>query len=272
MTSKKIQLFLVFLVVFQLVVPASLLAAAIGHFTSVAGDVALQRDGVRTTPVINTAIEVKDMIITEKDSSAAMMFNDESTIILSPNSRFEVKEFSMQEGARQGVFFMAVGKLNAMVKKFIGGDSIFEVSSRTAVAGVRGTGFEFVVVSDDDDQETVSVICSEGEMAVSALSTTGAVLATTMIFAGQTAVISGGAIAVSAAAVGAAGAGAAGVGTSAAGAAGATAGIGTAAGITAGTVATAAGIAAAAVVTVVETTGDKDTTTTHGHTTTSHHR
>lgn len=272
MTVKKINFFITCLVIFQLFVPTPLLAAAVGHFTAVAGDVVLQRDGVRIRPVINSPIEVKDVIVTEKDSSTAMLFNDESTVILSPNSRFEVKEFTVQEESRQGMFFMAVGKLNAMVKKFIGGDSIFEVSSRTAVAGVRGTGFEFVVVSDDDEQETVSVICSEGEMAVSALSTTGAVLATTMIFAGQTAVISGGAIAVSAAAVGAAGAGAAGVGTSAAGAAGATAGIGTAAGITAGTVAAAAGIAAAAVVTVVETTGDKDTTTTHGHTTTSQHR
>lgn len=286
MNDKKIKLLFVLLLVFQLVVPAEILAAAVGQFTSIIGDVAQERAGLIIKPVVESPIELKDMIITGDRSAASMIFSDESTINLASDSKFEVKEFYIQDSLRRGSFFLAIGKLTANVMKFIGGDSSFEVQSPTAVAGVRGTGFE-IVVAVVEGQMTTTVTCTVGAMSVSAISATGVIVSTTTIVAGQTAVVTSSGITVSAAGAGAAGAGssttgagATGTGTGAAGGGaagtagavgttGAAAGTAAAAGITAGTVAVGVAAAAAVAATVAESTGD-ETATTH-HTTTQHH-
>jgi hypothetical protein len=213
-----------------------------------------------------------------------MVFTDESTISLAPNSRLEIKEFLFKEKSRKGVFSLGIGKMTADVKKYIGGDNTFEVHSPTAIAGVRGTGFEFVVALVGT-QLTTTVTCTAGALSLSALSATGAVVATSTIVAGQMAVISAGGITVSAASAAAVGAGTtvttgtgtgtvttsavgAGAGTAGAAGAGATAGTAAAAGVGAGTI--AAGVVAAAVVTaaVVEAASSRTTST---HTTSPHH-
>src|SRR3990172_8242848 len=219
MINKKIKLLFVTLMVFQLVVPTTILAAAVGQFTSIVGDVAQERAGLIIKPVVESPIELKDMIITGDESSASMIFSDESTISLASDSKFEVKEFYLQDNIRRGSFFIAIGKLTANVIKFIGGDSSFEVHSPTAVAGVRGTGFE-IVVAVVEGQMTTTVACSVGAMSVSAISATGVIVSTTTIFAGQTAVVTASGITVSAAGAGAAGASTAGSSTTGAGATG----------------------------------------------------
>ncbi len=246
MIYKKIKCLLVLLLAFQLVVPAPLLAAAVGQFTSVMGDVTVSRAGVRIKPAVKMPVHTKDLIVTGDRSTVTLLLEDDSTISLSSNSRFEVREFNVRGKTRRGLFSMTIGRLTAEVKKFIGGNSSFEVHSPTAVAGVRGTGFEFVVAMVGP-QLTTTVTCTAGAMSVSAISATGAVVATSTIVAGQTAVISAGGITVSAATVGAAGAGAAGTGTGtgAAGTAGTTAGATGAGAGAAGTTGAAAGTAGA---------------------------
>ena len=276
-----------FSLVMLLIIPYPVFAAAIGEFTSVVGKVSQTRGKEVMTPVVKSPIEMKDLIVTGSDASAAMTFSDESTIALAPNSKLQIREFLFKNKSRKGVFSLGIGKLTADVKKYIGGDNTFEVQSETAVAGVRGTGFEFVVALVGTQLST-TVTCTAGAMSLSALSATGAVVATSTIVAGQVAVISAGGITVSAAGAAAAGAGAgaAGTGTGAgaagtgaaagtAGAAGAGAAAGTAAaaGVGAGTI-TAGAIAAAVVAgVVVEAAGSKTTSThiTSTHTTDSHH-
>jgi hypothetical protein len=198
---------------------------------------------------VKSPIQLNDLIVTGDLSSAAMLFEDESTITLALNSKFEVKEFAIKDNIRRGLFSLAIGKLTADVQKFIGGNSSFEVHTPTAIAGVRGTGFE-IVVAMVGTQLTTTVTCTVGVLSVSALSITGVVISTTTIVAGQTAVITPSGITVSAA-----------------GAAGATAGAATAAGVTAGTI--AVGVAAIVVGAIAAATGSETTTTQH--TTTTHH-
>lgn len=297
------RVFFSFSLVMLLIIPYPVFAAAIGEFTSVVGKVSQTRGKEVMTPVVRSPIEMKDLIVTGSDASAAMTFSDESTIALAPNSKLQIREFLFKNKSRKGVFSLGIGKLTADVKKYIGGDNTFEVQSETAIAGVRGTGFEFVVALVGTQLST-TVTCTAGAMSLSALSATGAVVATSTIVAGQVAVISAGGITVSAAGAAAAGAGAgaagtgtgtgagagaagagtgagAGAGTGAAAAgtgaaagtagaagAGAAAGTAAAAGVGAGTI--AAGAIAAAVVAgvVVEAAGSKTTST---HTTSSHH-
>jgi len=278
-----------FVLIMQMVIPYPVYAATVGKFTSVVGNVILTRDGKDYRPVVNSAVNEKDLIVTGDGASAVMVFTDDSTITLSPKTRMQVREFGMEGKARKGIFSLSIGKLVANVTKFIGGNNKFEVHSPTAVCGVRGTlfGLEVAMVGT---VMTTTATCTTGALSVSALSATGAIVATSGIVAGQTAVITSTGITVGAAgAAGAAGAGAAGsagttgaagagaagttgaaAGTAGAGAAGAAGGAAAAAGIGAGTIATAAAVAAAAVAAAVAATGGtSDTTPTH--TTPVHH-
>ena len=231
--SKSVRRFLSFLLVLQLIIPYSTFAAAVGEFTSVVGEVTQTRAKEVITPVAKSPIELKDLIATDRNSSTSMVFSDDSTIMLSENTKLEIKEFLFKEKSRTGIFSLAIGKVTAAVNKFIGGDNVFEVHSPTAVVGVRGTGFEFIE-SKVGDATTATVICTEGSLTISALSAAGVIISTSVIVAGQTAVISGGIITVSATIAGAAAAAGAGLST------------GAIIGITAGAIAVTGGVAVAA--------------------------
>jgi len=268
-----------FLLILQLIIPYPVFAAAeVGKFTAVDGKVTLNRANVTYRVVLNSQVQPKDLIVTGEKASATMTFPDESTITLQENSKMEIKEFLIKGKTRKGIFSMTLGKLIANVNKFIGGNNTFEVHSPTAVCGVRGTGFEFVV-GMVGTQLSTTVTCTTGALSVSALSATGAVVATTTIVAGQTAIVSATGITLSAVGAGA-GAGTAagttvttatGTGTVTTGAAtaGAAAGTTAAAGIGAGTIAAGAVIGATAVGLAIGAASDNKSTTSH--TTTTHH-
>ncbi|HPC85679.1 MAG TPA: FecR family protein [Smithellaceae bacterium] len=299
---KRMKIIIAFVLIMQMVIPYPVYAATVGKFTSVVGNVILTRDGKDYKPVVHSAVNEKDIIVTGDGASAVMSFTDDSTMTLSPKTRMQVREFGMEGNSRKGIFSLSIGKLVANVTKFIGGKNKFEVHSPTAVCGVRGTlfGLEVAMVGT---VMTTTATCTTGALSVSALSATGAIVATSSIVAGQTAVITSTGITVGAAGAaagagtaatttagttgaagtagttGAAGAGAAGTtsaaatgaaaGTAGAGAAGAAGGAAAAAGVGAGTIAATAAVAAAAVTAVVATTGKTDPTPTH--TTPSHH-
>lgn len=286
MIHKKIKLLFALLLTLQMILPSSILAAAVGQFTSVIGQVTQTRAGVAIKPAVKAAVETTDLIATGDKSTASIFFTDESALTLAPNSKLEVKELSIKDNTRKGLFSLSMGKLTANVRKFVGGNNSFDVQTPNAVAGVRGTGFEVVFAMVP--QMMTNVTCTVGAMSVSSISATGAIISTTAIVAGQTAVVTSTGIVVSAAtgaagasgaAAGAsgasgagagAGAGTAGAASGAAGAAGAAAGATAAAGVTVGTVAIGTAVAAAAVAAAVATTGG-ETTSTHHHTTTTHH-
>jgi hypothetical protein len=202
--SKPIRHFLSFLLVLQLIIPYSTFAAAVGRFTAVAGKVTQTRAKRVIRPAVKSPIQMKDLIATAISSSATMVFRDDSTITLSENTKLEIKEFLFKDKSRRGIFSMPIGKLTANVKKYIGGDNVFEVQSPTVAVGVRGTGFEFVEAMKDGNEDSnaanqrkATVACTEGSLNLSALSPTGEVVSTAVLDAGQMAVIIGGVITIS---------------------------------------------------------------------------
>jgi hypothetical protein len=202
--SKPIKRFLSFLLVLQLIIPYSTFGAAVGEFTSVVGNVTQTRAKEVITPVAKSPIEMKDLIATARTSSATMAFSDDSTITLSENTKLEIKEFLFKDKSRRGIFSLAMGKLTANVKKYIGGDNVFEVQSPTVGVGVRGTGFEFVegikegnVDPNVENQQMATVTCTEGLLNLSAYSPKGEIISTAVLEAGQVAVIIGGIITIS---------------------------------------------------------------------------
>jgi hypothetical protein len=185
---------------------------------------------------------MKDLIATARTSSATMVFSDDSTITLSENTKLEIKEFLFKEKSRIGFFSLVIGKVTANVKKYIGGDNVFEVRSPTGIVGVRGTGFEFDEALMAENQNKATVGCTEGSLNLSALDPKGQVVSTAVLEAGQVAVIIGGVITISA--IGAALGTAAVAKVAESGAAGAAGGAGTAAAATTGlSTAAIAGIA-----------------------------
>jgi len=236
--SKSIRRFLSFFLVLQLIIPYSIFAAVTGEFSSVIGGVKQTRGKEVIKPVVKSPIQVKDIILTDKDSSAMMVFPDNSMIKLEQNSKLEIKEFLFKEKSRTAIFSLAVGKMSATVNKFIGDNNVFEVNSPTAIVGVRGTGFEFVEALNAENKNMATVSCTEGSLNLSALSPAGTVVSTGVLEAGQVAVIVGGIItisAITAALVGASGASAT------------TSGAGTAAAATTATTATTATAATAGI-------------------------
>ncbi len=241
---KSIRRFLCFLLVLQLIIPYSTFAAAVGRFTSVVGDVTQTRVKRVIKPVARSPIQMKDLIATALTSSATMVFSDDSTIKLSENTKLEIKEFLFKDKSRRGIFSLAVGKMTADVKKYIGGDNVFEVQSPTAVVGVRGTGFEYDEAVNAQNQGVATVACTEGSLNLSALSATREVVSTAVLEAGQVAVIIGGVITISA--IGAAAAAAASQATET-GTAGASGGAGTGGAAAGGGAAAATGLSTAAI-------------------------
>jgi hypothetical protein len=196
--SKPLRLFLSFLLVLKLIVPYTTFAAAIGEFTSVIGGVTQTREKEVILPVVKSPVEMRDLIVTARSASATMVFSDDSRIMLSENTKLEIKEFLFKDKSRTAFFSLATGKLAADVKKYIGGDNVLEVSSQTAIASVRGTGFEYVEDVNAQNQGVATISCTEGSLNLWALSATGEVLSTAVLLADQMAVITAGVITISA--------------------------------------------------------------------------
>jgi hypothetical protein len=93
--SKSIKNFLVLLLVLQLVIPYSAFAAAIGQFSAVTGNVTQTREKMTYRGAVKAPLEVKDIIVTSDNSSATMIFSDESTIKLESNSTLVIKDYSL---------------------------------------------------------------------------------------------------------------------------------------------------------------------------------
>ena len=196
--DKSIRRFLCFLLVLQLIIPYSTFAAAVGEFSAVVGDVTQTRAREVITPIVKSPVEMKDLIVTARSASATMVFSDDSKIMLSENTKLEIREFLFKEKSRTGIFSLAIGKVTANIKKYIGGDNVFEVRAPTGIVGVRGTGFEFIEAVNVQSQGVATISCTEGSLDLSALGPKGEVVSRAVLEAGQIAVIIGGVITVSA--------------------------------------------------------------------------
>lgn len=91
---------------------------------------------------IGSKIYVKDRIVTEKDAKVQIVFRDDSAITLGPETEITIEEDSENTftGKRESILSLVKGKVRSVVSKaFSQNGSSFEIRTRTAVAGVRGT-------------------------------------------------------------------------------------------------------------------------------------
>lgn len=92
---------------------------------------------------VGSEIELNDTIDVGKGSNLKLTLTDESVLMLAEGSQLVIDEASFEGQERKGFLAtLSFGKVWAKVKKALAGsESKFEVKTKRAVAGVRGTIF-----------------------------------------------------------------------------------------------------------------------------------
>jgi len=300
----------VLLLTIGLVFPFPIFSAIIGEFAVVTGDVTVKRAGKIIKPKAKDKVETLDFIQTGKNSNARVVLSDATAMALGPNSRLEMKQFTVQGGKTTGLFSVPEGLIQTNVAKALGPGSKFEIQTPTAIAGVRGTAWltlvelaaqsaakssfyaleqSVFVLSPAFPTQVATVVAGNFSVVVAGAAPTAVGAFSASVVTGLTAALGPSAIpgiagAAGAGAAGATGTGAAGTtatgtaatgtataaGTAGAAGAGTAAGTATIAGVGVGTVAVGTVAAAVVVAAVVTSSSKTDTTTTHS-TTSSHH-
>lgn len=135
-----------FILVISLVLalPCGVLAEAVGHFTKVEGRVEILKGGKLPATAVQAqeGVEPKDIVRTKSLSRAQITFLDNTTVTLSPDSRFAIEEYSFDaaQQKRSAVMQLFQGLAYFVVSQvFKVPEPDFIVKTHTAVMGVRGT-------------------------------------------------------------------------------------------------------------------------------------
>ena len=135
------------------VTPATTTAPApqqAGFVKSVRGNVQLlDGAGATRTAAPGDALSPVDRIMTGPDSSAAVVLRDNTTLMVGPSSRMDLKEFHFDGTTREGGMLVSLlrGSMR-MITGLIGktNPDAVRVETQTATIGIRGT--DFIVQTD----------------------------------------------------------------------------------------------------------------------------
>jgi hypothetical protein len=123
--------------------PASTLPEA-GEVSDVAGEVRVMRaDGSSSIPKKKDIVYVGDVVETQASGLLQIKLRDDSEMTVAPKSRLKIEKVDVNHSAlkRKIALQLMSGKVRSKVQKEYSGENTFEVKTRSAVAGVRGTDF-----------------------------------------------------------------------------------------------------------------------------------
>ncbi|MBJ2157240.1 FecR domain-containing protein [Variovorax sp. IB41] len=121
-----------------------------GFVKSVRGNVQLlSAAGTTRTAAAGDALGSVDRIVTGPDSSASVVLRDDTTLVVGPSSRMDLKEFHFDSTTRDGGLLVSLlrGSMR-MITGLIGktNPDAVRVETQTATIGIRGT--DFIVQTD----------------------------------------------------------------------------------------------------------------------------
>lgn len=139
-----------------------------GTLVSLSGAVRIRRDSNVHLGVASEPLFAGDVVSTGEIASAKMLFADDSVIDLGPKSSFRVDSFQAKAGGeREALFTVFYGRLRALVSKAISSESKFEVRTREALMGVRGTEFLVSTPANAGANSKTELTVVHGTVAVS---------------------------------------------------------------------------------------------------------
>lgn len=126
-----------------------------GTVTHLSGPLMVTKaDGSVRALYINSAVEEGDLLTTEKRTYASIKMRDNSSITLLPNTHFKVERFAFDEDRprEDRSFYVLIRGGMRTITGLIGkrGDmDSYRMTTPTAVAGVRGTGYAATFCQQD---------------------------------------------------------------------------------------------------------------------------
>lgn len=125
--------------------------AGVGFIAGVQGESHVARASESLPATVGMAVELGDRLVTGKKARIKILFSDDSLLTVGGKTELIITEhlFDAKAAKRQTIIELIKGKLRALVQKDVAGISgTFEVHTKNAVAGVRGT--EFVIAARND--------------------------------------------------------------------------------------------------------------------------
>jgi hypothetical protein len=139
---------------------STLFAADAGTVEKVTGNVTITSvDNVVRTAGPRERILAGETIATEAKSETMVKMADESTVLLRPNTRFQVTEYKYDKTPNDSSVMTLLRGTMRMVTGLIGKrrPTNVRVNTLTATIGVRGTDFEVAVIPEDTPQTRAGV-------------------------------------------------------------------------------------------------------------------
>lgn len=131
--------------------------ASIGKVKVLSGSVSVVgADGTTRVVTKEGNIHEGDRVESDKDAAAVVSFDGGNKLHVQPDSAVEIKEYKNQASpaSRQALLNLIKGKVrNQVGQKYNGKTSYYKITTRGAVAGVRGTDF-LVTFSESTKMET----------------------------------------------------------------------------------------------------------------------
>jgi len=132
----------------SLCLPEVALSAPVGSFTSVQGRVDITSPGKAARDIkVGDDVAVGDIVRTKSKAKAEISFVDGSLMRIAQKTRVEITEYMVGKEKRSSILSLFRGKIQNIVKNVMGRSfgrgkkNRYEVHTRTAVVGVRGTNF-----------------------------------------------------------------------------------------------------------------------------------
>ena len=141
-------------------IASSVQAADAGTIEKLNGKVIItSADNVERIASVRDRIQAGETVSTEAKSETMVKMADESTILLRPNTRFQITDYKYDKAAADSSVMTLLRGTMRMVTGLIGKrrPSNVRVNTLTATIGVRGTDFEVAVIPEDTPEARAGV-------------------------------------------------------------------------------------------------------------------
>lgn len=138
----------------------------IGTVSSIEGTAEIGREGAWVAAAVGAPVHADDLLRTGKPGHMRVVFDDDSVLTLGDESELSISDhaFSADQGEARSLVDLLSGTVNAVVSEYYRKpNSSYEVKTKTATAGVRGTEF---VVSYEPGEKLTEVFVVDGRVEV----------------------------------------------------------------------------------------------------------